>query len=82
MTSCYNPITVGRTINDFFDEEEIKDSARRTKFVQRSFPLNGFIFLKAAIFAFIDAPEANLDDLTQACADLGVEISVLCLNCM
>jgi hypothetical protein len=76
MTPRYNPETAGGRIKEFFDEEEIRDTARRTKFVQRNSSLNGFIFLQAAIFAFIDDPEANLDDLAQACADLGVEISV------
>lgn len=76
MTPCYNPETAGGTIKDFFNKKEIEEVARRSKFVQRGSPLGGFIFLQAAIFAFIDDPEANLDDLAQACADLGVEISV------
>ncbi len=37
--------------------------------------MNGFIFLQASVFGFIDDPEANLDDLAGYCADLGVEIS-------
>jgi len=76
MTPRYNPETAGGTIKDFFNKKEIEEAARRTRFVQRGSPLGGFIFLQAAIFAFIDDPQANLDDLAQACADLGVEISV------
>lgn len=76
MTSPYNIETVSTTIQGFFNKEEIEEVARCTKFVQRYSPLNGFIFLQAVIFAFIDDPEANLDDLAQACADLGVEISI------
>lgn len=76
MTSPYNIETVGRTIEAFFNKEEIEETARQTKFVQRVSPLGGFIFLQAVIFAFIADPEANLDDLAQACADLGLEISV------
>ncbi len=68
--------TASTTIQDFFDKKEIEKIARDTKFVQRYSQLGGFTFLQAAIFAFIDDPEANLDDLAQACADLGVEISV------
>lgn len=76
MTPRYNPETAGGAIKDFFNKKEIEEAARRHKFVQRASPLGGFIFLQAAIFTFIDDPEANLDDLAQACADLGVEISV------
>ncbi len=76
MTCPHNIETASTTIQGFFNKEEIEKVARRTKFVQRYSPLNGFIFLQAAIFAFIDDPEANLDDLAQACADLGVEISL------
>jgi len=76
MTLHYNPKTTGGAIKDFFNKKEIEEAARRTKFVRRGSPLGGYIFLQAAIFAFIDDPEANLDDLAQACADLGVEISV------
>ena len=76
MTPHYNPKTTGGAIKDFFNKKEIEEAARRTKFVRRGSPLGGYIFLQAAIFAFIDDPEANLDDLAQACADLGVEISV------
>ena len=76
MTSPNSIETASTTIQEFFNKEEIEDAARRSKFVQRCSPLNGFIFLRAVIFAFIDDPEANLDDLAQACADLGVEISV------
>lgn len=75
MTLGYNPETAGGTIKDFFNKKEIEDIAHRTKFVQRRSPLGGFNFLQAAIFAFIDDPKANLDDLAQACTDLGVEIS-------
>jgi hypothetical protein len=75
MTSHYNEKTVGTTMQEFFNKEEIEKVARRSKFVQRYSPLNGFIFLQAVIFAFIDDPQANLDDLAQACADLGVKIS-------
>jgi len=76
MSNPHNVETVSTTIQEFFNEEKIEKVARRTKFVQRSSPLGGFIFLQAAIFGFIDDPEANLDDLAQACADLGVDISV------
>ena len=76
MTSAYNIEIASTTIQDFFCQEEIEQVARSTKFVQRKSSLSGFIFLQAAIFAFIDDPEANLDDLAQACADLGVEISL------
>jgi len=76
MTAPNSIETASATIQEFFNKEEIEDAARRSKFVQRCSPLNGFIFLQAVIFAFIDDPEANLDDLAQACADLGVEISV------
>lgn len=76
MTTVNTIETASATIQGFFNKKEIEEAARHTKFVQRVSPLNGFIFLQAAIFAFIDDPEANLDDLAQACADLGVEISV------
>jgi len=76
MTAPYNIESASTTIQDFFNKEEIEEVARRTKFVQRCSPLSGFIFVQAAIFAFIDDPQANLDDLAQACADLGVEISL------
>ena len=76
MTAANNIETASTTIRTFFNKEEIQEVARSTKFVQRYSPLNGFIFLQAIIFAFIADPEANLDDLAQACADLGVEISI------
>lgn len=76
MTPHCNPKTVGGTIQDFFNRSEIEAVARRTKFVQRFSLLNGFIFLQALIFTFLDDPEATLDNLAQACADLGVEIRV------
>jgi hypothetical protein len=77
IMTTVNPIeTAGTTIQGFFNKKEIEAAARQTKFVQRGSRLNGFIFLQAAIFAFIADPAANLDDLAQACADLGVEISV------
>ncbi len=76
MTSAYSIEIAGTTIQDFFCQEDIEQVARSTRFVQRNSSLNGFIFLQAAIFAFIDGLEANLDDLAQACADLGVEISI------
>ncbi len=76
MTTPNNIETASTTIQDFFDEKEIEKIARNTKFVQRYSPLGGFTFLQAAIFAFIDDPQANLDDLAQVCADLGVEISM------
>ncbi|MCP4937098.1 MAG: hypothetical protein GY927_23535 [bacterium] len=62
MTTPNNIETASTTIQDFFDEKEIEEAARDTKFVQRYSPLGGFIFLQAVIFAFIDDPEANLDD--------------------
>jgi hypothetical protein len=43
--------------------------------VQRCSPLSGLIFLQASVFGFIADPDANLDDLAQVCADLGVDIS-------
>jgi hypothetical protein len=55
--------------------KKVETTARTTKFVQRVSPLNGFIFLQASVFGFIDDPEANLDDLAGYCADLGVDIS-------
>ena len=63
MTYAKNIETTSTTLQDFFNEEEIEKVARNTKFVQRYSPLNGFIFLQAVIFAFINDPEANLDDL-------------------
>ena len=72
MTAPYNIETASTTIQEFFNKEKIEDVARRTKFVQRSSTLGGFIFLQAAIFGFIADPEANLADLAQTCADLGV----------
>jgi hypothetical protein len=76
MTSAYNLETAGTTIQDYFNKEEIEEVARSSKFVQRNSPLNGFIFLQAVIFGFINDPEANLDDLAQVCTELGVEISI------
>lgn len=76
MTSPYNIETASTTMQEFFNKKKIEDVARHTKFVQRRSPLGGFIFLQAAIFGFIDDPKANLDDLAQTCADLGVEISI------
>ena len=76
MSLGHDPKTAGQTMQAYFNEEEIEKIARQTKFVQRHSPLGGFIFLQATIFALIDDPEANLDDLVQACADLGVEISI------
>lgn len=76
MRVHYNPEKAGKTITGFFNKEEIEKVAHETKFVQRISPLGGFIFLEAVIFAFINDPKANLDDLVQACADLGLEISI------
>ena len=67
---------VGSLIQQFFHKPTIEKIARLTKFVQRYSPLNGQIFLQASVFGFIEDPQANLDDLAQACGDLGVEISV------
>jgi hypothetical protein len=67
-------------IQNFFNHEQIKDTARNTKFVQRASPwneqrLDGQRFLQASVFAFIEDPQANLDDLAQTSGDLGVKIS-------
>jgi hypothetical protein len=75
MTPRYSLKSVGTIIQDFFNKEAVEATARRTKFVQRFSPMGGQIFLQVSVFGFIDDPEANLDDLAQVCADLGVEIT-------
>jgi hypothetical protein len=66
---------VGTIIQSFFHKQMIEKRARLTKFVQRHSRLNGQTFLQASVFGFIEDPQANLDDLAQACGDLGIEIS-------
>jgi len=67
---------IGTLIQQFFQEAKIEKIARLTKFVQRYSPLTGQKFLQASVFGFIEDPQANLDDLAQACGDVGVKISV------
>lgn len=66
---------VGTIMQGFFQNQIIETTARLTKFVQRCSRLDGQTFLQAAVFGFIEDPQANLDDLAQACGDLDVEIS-------
>lgn len=66
---------VGTIIQGFFQNQTIAQTARLTKFVRRCSRLDGQTFLQAAVFGFIEDPQANLDDLAQACRDLEVEIS-------
>ena len=64
----------GIWIKDFFGET-IKARARETKFVQRLSALNGRKFLQAMVFGFVENPDASLNDLSQVCLDLGVDIT-------
>lgn len=66
---------VGTIIQQYFQQQLIEKRARLTKFVQRYSRLNGQTFLQASVFGFIEDPQANLDDLAQACGDLGIAIS-------
>ena len=75
MTLNYNLETAGTIIQRFFSKETIETAARQTGFVKRFSPVSGRIFLLASVFGFINDPQANLSDLAEVCADLGVEIS-------
>ncbi len=71
---------IGTVVQDFFNRDEINEIARQTQFMQRASPwnearLDGQDFLQACVFAFIEDPQANLDDLAQVCGDLGIKIS-------
>ena len=66
---------VAMSIKDFFGENAVKIKARKTKFVQRLSSLDGRRFLQTVVFGFIENPDASLNDLSQVCLDLGVDIT-------
>ena len=51
-------------IIQFFDEEEIKKSAKETKFVQRESKLTGTLFLLVYVFGIAKYGDPTLEDLT------------------
>ena len=70
-----SPSQVAMSIKDFFGEKVVKIKARKTKFVQRLSSLDGQRFLQIVVFGFIENPDASLNDLSQVCLDLGVDIT-------
>ncbi|MBM4464249.1 MAG: IS4 family transposase [Chloroflexi bacterium] len=66
---------VAMSVKDFFGENAVTIKARKTKFVQRLSSLDGRRFLQTMVFGFIEDPDASLNDLSQVCLDLGVDIT-------
>jgi hypothetical protein len=56
------------------------DTARTTRFVQRTSPLSGATFRQTLVFGFLGNPQATLEELTQTAAALGVAISPQALD--
>jgi len=67
-------ISMGQKIKSYFGDA-VSQLARQTKFVQRESVLDGFNFLQALVFGFIENPNASLSFLAQVCLDLGVTIT-------
>jgi hypothetical protein len=65
---------VARTMREILTTIADK-AARTTRFVQRTSPLGGATFTQTWVFGFLGKPQATLEELTQAAATWGVEIS-------
>jgi hypothetical protein len=51
------------------------DAARDSGFVRRRSKLTGDVFVRTLTFGWLHNPQATLEELAQAAADLGVAIS-------
>ena len=56
------------------------EAGRARRFVQRTSPLNGATFSQTLVFGLLGHPQATLEELTQAAAALGIEISPQALD--
>lgn len=54
---------------------DVEPLARETRFVQRSSPLSGTLFLHMLLTGFLQNPQADLIDLAVRCAELKVRLS-------
>lgn len=68
-------MTLTQTLEGYFDQEKVEQTARETKFVQRESKMSGSIFLQALIFSCIQYSVVSLKKMAYSCADLGVEIA-------
>src|SRR5436190_15133075 len=58
-----------------FVQKQIELLSRATKFVQRQSKLNGVVFVMGLVLSWLERPNASLNEITQSCAEMGVEIS-------
>lgn len=67
--------TVGSRIISFFDPAKVQQTARLTRFVQRASAVSGLVFLQAWVFACLEHRRVSLNQVAQACLDVGVAVS-------
>lgn len=70
----HNLKAMSMRLQSFFGPS-VETIARHTQFVRRVSELRGSVFLQALVFACIEHSRATLNQLAQACLDLGVSIS-------
>jgi hypothetical protein len=63
--------TVGSLIVSFFNQDKVQQTARLTHFVQRASAVTGLVFLQAWVFACLEHHRVTLNQVAQACQDVG-----------
>ena len=66
---------IGLLIVSFFNDSQVQQIARRTRFVRRLSSLTGPIFLQAMVFACLEHPRLTLNHVAQTCLDLDVIVT-------
>ena len=63
-------------LTEFFAEEHIEASARRTKFVQRASKITGKLFLALVTFGRWSTPKTTVAQLAAKAAQLAVPVDI------
>ena len=71
--------SVGWKMIEFF-AGDIEKIARASQFVKRKSRITGEVFLKALVLGFLEKPQASLNEIAQACLDMGVAVSAQAID--
>jgi hypothetical protein len=59
---------------------DVEKIARASRFVRRKSPITGEVFLKALVLGFLEKPRASLNEIAQACLDMGVAVTAQAID--